>query len=174
MQSEKPPLLSSVLVIHLGPWNFAFSTISKLMKFSKDRHFQNYQGHLQEVLLYRFSALWLRSKCSICSSQFELWDVFHRKTMRSNVFLEPGRVVGACITPSASWLCIALPQRSAHYRNKEKFYLISCSRASEKYRTPPPTQNTQHLIYVIMNCNTFRDLIRIYAKPDTYLCKEAA
>lgn len=40
--------------------------------------------------------------------------------MRSNVFLRIERVVDACITPFASWPCIALQQGSAHISNSKK------------------------------------------------------
>jgi hypothetical protein len=47
------------------------------------------RGQMRPVtgIRYRFSAFWLRSKCSICSYQLNLWYVSHVLTMRLDSFL---------------------------------------------------------------------------------------
>jgi len=40
-----------------------------------------------EITGHRFSAFWLRSKCSICSYQLNIWYVPHRGTSILNWFL---------------------------------------------------------------------------------------
>ena len=47
---------------------------------------------------YRFSAFWLRSKCSICSYQFNIWYDPHVGSTILIWFLETGEVLGACST----------------------------------------------------------------------------
>ena len=42
----------------------------------------------QSWVQYRFSAFWLRSKCSICSYQLNIWYVPHRGTSILNWFLD--------------------------------------------------------------------------------------
>ena len=64
---------------------------------------------------YRFSAFWLRSKCSICSYQLNIWYVVHCTTTILNWFLEPGGDAGACSDPSTGWPGIAVPPGSAHF-----------------------------------------------------------
>ena len=48
------------------------------------------------LLLYRFSAFWLRSKCSICSYQFNIWYVASKATTILIWFLDTGKMPGAC------------------------------------------------------------------------------
>ena len=69
------------------------------------------------VLLYRFSAFWLRSKCSICSYQLNIWYVLHWRTSILNWFLDLGHVTGACSAIPAGWPGIAVPPGSAHHIN---------------------------------------------------------
>ena len=63
---------------------------------------------------YRFSAFWLRSKCSICSYQLNIWYVLHRRTTILNWFLELGEVSGACSAFATGWPGIAVPPGPAH------------------------------------------------------------
>ena len=63
---------------------------------------------------YRFSAFWLRSKCSICSYQLNIWYVAHWVTTILNWFLELGGDAGACSDPSTGWPGIAVPPGLAH------------------------------------------------------------
>ena len=51
---------------------------------------------------YRFLAFWVRSECSICSSQVNIWYVPHRGTTISNWFLESGEVSGLVRSCSTS------------------------------------------------------------------------
>ena len=64
---------------------------------------------------HRFSAFWLRSKCSICSYQLNIWYVDHWSTSILNLFLNGDGMSGACSGPVKSWPCIAVPQGSAHF-----------------------------------------------------------
>lgn len=70
-----------------------------------------------DIVPYRFSAFWLRSKCSICSYQLNIWYVVHRTTRILNWFLEIGGVLGACSTTAAGWPGIAVPPGSAHHNS---------------------------------------------------------
>ena len=45
---------------------------------------------------YRFSAFWLRSKCSICSYQLNIWYALHWRASILNWFLGRGERLGAC------------------------------------------------------------------------------
>jgi len=63
---------------------------------------------------YRFSAFWLRSKCSICSYQLNIWYVLHWSTTILNWFLDLGDDIGACSDFSTGWPGIAVPPGSAH------------------------------------------------------------
>ena len=66
------------------------------------------------MVWYRFSAFWLRSKCSICSYQLNIWYVPHWGTTILNWFLELGVDTGACSDYSTGWPGIAVPPGSAH------------------------------------------------------------
>ena len=48
------------------------------------------------AFLYRFSASWLRSKCSICSYQLNIWYVAYMVTSILNWFLDTGEMPRAC------------------------------------------------------------------------------
>jgi len=63
---------------------------------------------------HRFSAFWLRSKCSICSYQLNIWYVLHRRTRILNWFLENDGMLGACSTSVTGWPGIAVPPGPAH------------------------------------------------------------
>ena len=64
---------------------------------------------------HRFSAFWLRSKFSICSYQLNIWYEDHVSSSILNLFLQGDGMSGACSGSIKSWLCIAVPQRSAHF-----------------------------------------------------------
>ena len=66
-------------------------------------------------IFYRFSAFWLRSKCSICSYQLNIWYEGHRPSSILNWFLDGDRVSAACCGSIMCWPCIAVPQGSAHF-----------------------------------------------------------
>ncbi len=70
---------------------------------------------LHDLSPYRFSAFWLRSKCSICSYQLNIWYAPHWGASILNWFLELGRDAGACSGSSAGWPGIAVPPGTAHY-----------------------------------------------------------
>ena len=67
--------------------------------------------------LHRFSAFWLRSKCSICSYQLNIWYEDHVSSSILNWFLKGDGTSGACSGSITSWPCIAVPQGSAHFPN---------------------------------------------------------
>ena len=64
---------------------------------------------------HRFSAFWLRSKCSICSYQLNIWYVPHWGTSILNWFLDTDEVSGACSAFVTGWPGIAVPPGSAHF-----------------------------------------------------------
>ena len=66
-------------------------------------------------LWYRFSAFWLRSKCSICSYQLNIWYEGHGSSSMLNWFLDGDRVSAACCGSIMCWPCIAVPQGTAHF-----------------------------------------------------------
>ena len=72
---------------------------------------------------HRFSAFWLRSKCSICSYQLNIWYEDHVSSSILNSFLQGDGMSGACSGSIKSWLCIAVPQRSAHFPTLNHAYL---------------------------------------------------
>ena len=79
-----------------------------------------------EIVCYRFSAFWLRSKCSICSYQLNIWYVPHWGTTILNWFLELGQDSGACSDLAAGWPGIAVLPGSAHLLNKRKYLVAKC------------------------------------------------
>ena len=77
-------------------------------------------------LVHRFSAFWLRSKCSICSYQLNIWYEDHVSSSILNSFLQGDGMSGACSGSITSWLCIAVPQRSAHFPTHNR-HMVSCA-----------------------------------------------
>lgn len=63
---------------------------------------------------HRFSAFWLRSKCSICSYQLNIWYDPHWGSTILNWFLNLGEDTGACSDFPTGWPGIAVPPGSAH------------------------------------------------------------
>ncbi len=60
----------------------------------------------------------LRSKCSICSYQLNIWYEDHVSSSILNWFLNGDGVLSACTGSVASRPCIAVPQGTAHRINK--------------------------------------------------------
>ncbi len=58
------------------------------------------QGSTEGHNHYRFSAFWLRSKCSICSYQLNIWYESQRFSMMLNWFLNGDDVLVLAQTPS--------------------------------------------------------------------------
>ena len=74
-------------------------------------------------LAHRFSAFWLRSKCSICSYQLNIWYEDHVSSSILNLFLQGDGMSGACSGSITSWPSIAVPLGSAHFPTKN---LMTC------------------------------------------------
>ena len=73
-------------------------------------YFAHWHGHVgQAVSQYRFSAFWLRSKCSICSYQLNIWYGGHVPPSILNWFLEGDRVQE--LAPALSRVDLALQYR---------------------------------------------------------------
>ena len=64
---------------------------------------------------YRFSAFWLRSKCSICSYQLNIWYGPHCGSRILNWFLNRGGALSACTASSEGRPGIAVPPGMAHH-----------------------------------------------------------
>ena len=62
---------------------------------------------------YRFSAFWLRSKCSICSYQLNIWYGLHSRSRILNWFLTDWAYGWACSPGPAGRHGIALPPWAA-------------------------------------------------------------
>ena len=77
-------------------------------------------NHFATLFVYRFSAFWLRSKCSICSYQLNIWYVPHWGTSILNWFLDIGEMSGACSALATGWPGIAVLPGSAHSPPGEK------------------------------------------------------
>ena len=87
---------------------------------------------------HRFSAFWLRSKCSICSYQLNIWYDPHWGSTILNWFLNQGEDTGACSDFPTGWPGIAVPPGSAHspmgeihLKNNERKMTHSDSHAPE-------------------------------------------
>ena len=65
-------------------------------------------------LQHRFSAFWLRSKCSICSYQLNIWYGPHCGSRILNWFLNRGGALSACTASSTGRPGIAVPPGLAH------------------------------------------------------------
>ena len=64
---------------------------------------------------HRFSAFWLRSKCSICSYQLNIWYGPQRGPSILNWFLRTGEKLGACSALATGRPGIAVPPGLAHF-----------------------------------------------------------
>ena len=72
---------------------------------------------------HRFSAFWLRSKCSICSYQLNIWYGLHSRSRILNWFLTDWIHGWACSPGPAGCHGIALPPWAASFslQNKSSF-----------------------------------------------------
>ena len=66
-------------------------------------------GQADNIEPYRFSAFWLRSKCSICSYQLNIWYGLHSRSRILNWFLTDWAYGWACSPGPAGRHGIALP-----------------------------------------------------------------
>ena len=69
---------------------------------------------------HRFSAFWLRSKCSICTYQVNIWYGRHVPPSILNWLNWRGWGSGAWSGPVTGWPGIAVPPGSAHFPTKTK------------------------------------------------------
>ena len=67
------------------------------------------------MIWHRFSAFWLRSKCSICSYQLNIWYAPYMGASILNWFLELDEVSGACSAFVTGRPGIAVPPGMAHH-----------------------------------------------------------
>ena len=83
----------------------------------------------RDIALYRFSAFWLRSKCSICSYQLNIWYGPHWGPSILNWFLQLREVTGACsVLPAGSPGLAVLPGRAHPPLGENKHqHWIPCS-----------------------------------------------
>ena len=77
----------------------------------------------ETALLHRFSAFWLRSKCSICSYQLNIWYEDHVSSSILVWFLPGDGLSGACSGSVKSWPCIAVSQGLAHFPTCDHHYI---------------------------------------------------
>ena len=128
-----------------------FSTVLPTMSLTCRQKFTNVSHGTplpRALWRHRFSAFWLRSKCSICSYQLNIWYVPHWGTSILNWFLELGEDAGACSDFSTGWPGIAVPPGSAHshqgviknqkLKNPLNFLSISLSLYLSTPPPPPP------------------------------------
>ena len=79
------------------------------------RETRNPREALRDLHKHRFSAFWLRSKCSICSYQLNIWYEDHVSSSILIWFL-PGETRSvACNAGFTGWPRIAVPRGSAHF-----------------------------------------------------------
>ena len=72
---------------------------------------------LQALGWHRFSAFWLRSKCSICSYQLNIWYESHRLSSILIWFLKGDLVLELAPPKSRVGLALQYRQGSAHFPN---------------------------------------------------------
>ena len=82
------------------------------VKSDIDVYCMHYKAHL-----YRFSAFWLRSKCSICSYQLNIWYSPHCGLRILNWFLPDRLKAWACSASVAGCYSIALPLYCSLFKN---------------------------------------------------------
>ena len=75
---------------------------------------------------YRFSAFWLRSKCSICSYQLNIWYGLHSRSRILNWFLTDWIHGWACSPGPAGCRGIALPPWAASFFPQDKPSFAYC------------------------------------------------
>ena len=80
------------------------------------------------IFVYRFSAFWLRSKCSICSFQFNRQNVVHWITLWLNVFLNLDKEIHACMAFVTRRPRIAVLRGTAHTIQLINYFsLLGCN-----------------------------------------------
>ena len=119
----------AVVVINLSFWFFVLSlSLNQFFKTNKVTtviHFivdskkqlpfwkwlctDSLTGQPGNIDPYRFSAFWLRSKCSICSYQLNIWYGLHSRSRILNWFLTDWAYGWACSPGPAGRHGIALP-----------------------------------------------------------------
>ena len=89
---------------------------------------------------HRFSAFWLRSKCSICSYQLNIWYGPHWGPSILNWFLQLGEDAGACSDFSTGWPGLAVPPGAAHSPHRGKWKPILSNKPNKQLTplTPHP------------------------------------
>ena len=75
---------------------------------------------------YRFSAFWLRSKCSICSYQLNIWYGLHSRSRILNWFLTDWIHGWACSPGPAGCHGLALPPWAASFSLQNKSLFAYC------------------------------------------------
>ena len=101
---------------------------------------------------HRFSAFWLRSKCSICSYQLNIWYVPHGGTTILNWFLDMDRALGACSASVTGLPGIAVPPGSAHFIINVN---IRTAQILSPYCLFMPLSSHQHQLNIIWACEIF-------------------
>ena len=134
-------------------------------------------GKITTLLRYRFSAFWLRSKCSICSYQLNIWYVPHWGTSILNWFLQIGEMSRACSALATGWPGIAVPPGIGPLQSNKDSFIPPFSRStlpfcseyvhskSAELRAPPPL----HLKFIFnLKCMLCIDLSRILIWLDSF------
>ena len=115
---------------------FKTNKVTTVIHFVVDRksncHFEkglctdSLTGQPGSMNLYRFSAFWLRSKCSICSYQLNIWYGLHSRSRILNWFLTDWNHGWACSPDSAGCHGIALPPCSSLFRKRSHLLYPKC------------------------------------------------
>lgn len=115
---------------------------------------------------HRFSAFWLRSKCSICSYQLNIWYDPHWGSMILNWFLNLGEETGACSDFPAGWPGIAVPPGSAHSPLGEL--------SQNKKSTPPSTLSplAENVTRTVLSMHTLLCSVHTILIWFTICCKQ--
>ena len=92
---------------------FILLLIEKQLPFWKGMCTDSLTGQPGNMYPYRFSAFWLRSKCSICSYQLNIWYGLHSRSRILNWFLTDWAYGWACSPGPAGRHGIALPPWAA-------------------------------------------------------------
>jgi len=117
--------LSSFCKYQLSESNLIFFHSAKKTWHRNARTFPN------TLFRYRFSAFWLRSKCSICSYQLNIWYEDHVSSSILIWFL-PGETRSvACNAGFTSRPCIAVPQGLAHFPINLYIWVFSIKKFKE-------------------------------------------
>ena len=150
-----------VLPLSLNPF-FKTNKVTTVIHFVVDRksncHFEkglctdSLTGQPGNTDLYRFSAFWLRSKCSICSYQLNIWYGSHVLSSILIWFLTGDGVLGLALalsqvslvlqyhqdrplphsTPGSQAICIAIVKRFSWYPFRQRWVLGLAGRDSRR------------------------------------------